>query len=141
MIEIDYTVFFQIANFLVLIFILNIVLYKPIRKILGRRADQMGSLEETISDFQDKFIRDSEDLQKNMTESNREGFREKEDLKGEGLEAESGLLKEAASSAEEKISEAKEEIQGAASDVRQSLEAEVAVFSKELAEKILGRSI
>ena len=141
MLKIDYTVFFQIANFLILLFILNIVLFRPIRKILGQRKDEMTALKQRIEDFLKKFGRHEKDLKENMVEARKEGYQEKEGLKSAGLEQEKTMLQEATSSAEEKIAVAKEEIQQKAADARQSLETEVAAFSKELAEKILGRSI
>jgi len=141
MLKIDYTVFFQIANFLILLFILNIILYRPIRKILGQRKDEMTALQRKIEDFLNRFGRHEKDLKENMVGARKEGYQEKEGLKSEGLEEEKTILQEATSSAEEKLTVAKEEIQQKATDARQSLENEVAAFSKELAEKILGRSI
>ncbi len=45
MLEINNTLIIQIANFLVLLFLLNIILYKPIRKILGQRQEEMRTSE------------------------------------------------------------------------------------------------
>jgi F-type H+-transporting ATPase subunit b len=76
-----------------------------------------------------------------MAGARSQGFKEKENLKGAGLEEEKVMLQEAISSAEDKIGKAKGEIDQNTAQARQSLEEEVRVFSKELAEKILGRSI
>ena len=51
MVSIDESVFFQIANFLLLIWVLNIVLYRPIRNILIQRRDKVNGLEEGIQTF------------------------------------------------------------------------------------------
>ena len=48
------TVFIQIANFLVLLFALNIIFYRPIRRILGRRSEEVRDLHESIVDFREK---------------------------------------------------------------------------------------
>ena len=135
------TVFFQIANFLVLLFILNILLFKPIRKILGQRRDEMHSFEEMIEDFQGKSSQYAKELEENMVGARSDGYREKETLKNAGLDEEKLRLREATSKAEEQINGAKEEIERMALDARQSLEQEVAGFSRDLAKKILGRSI
>ena len=42
MIQINFTLFIQLINFLVLLFILNAILYKPIRAKLKERAEQMA---------------------------------------------------------------------------------------------------
>ena len=135
------TVLFQIANFLILLFILNFIVYRPIRKILGRRGDEVISFQDMIEDFQNRTEKDTKSLQENMAGARSQGFKEKENLKNGGLEEEKVMLQGAISAAEEKIGKAKGEIEQNTAQARQSLEAEVRVFSKELAEKILGRSI
>jgi len=141
MISVDYSLFIQIANFLLLLFLLNIILYRPIRKILGKRSDEMNSFQSMIDDFLSKSTRCEKDLEENKGAARKEGFEEKENFKKEGLEEEKGVLQEAVTKAEEEVNQAKEEIELKITDVRQSLEDEVALFSKDLAEKILGRSI
>ena len=41
MVTLDYTILVQMANFILLIFILNVLLYKPILNIIGKRKSQM----------------------------------------------------------------------------------------------------
>ena len=57
------TFLFQIANFLILLFILNIILYKPIRKILGQRGNEVISFQEMIEDFQNRSEKESKALE------------------------------------------------------------------------------
>ena len=135
------TVLFQIANFLLLLFILNLILYRPIRKILGQRGDEVISFQEMIEDFQNRSDKDAKTLQENMAGARSQGFKEKEGLKSAGIEEEKVMLQQAISSAEGKIGKAKGEIDQDTAQARRSLEEEVRVFSQELAEKILGRSI
>lgn len=137
----NFTVLFQIANFLFLLFVLNIIVYRPIRKILGQRGDEVISFQDMIEDFQNRSEKDAKTLQENMAGARSQGFKEKENLKGAGLEEEKVMLQEAISAAEEKIGKAKGEIDQNTAQARQSLEEELRGFSKELAEKILGRSI
>ena len=141
MLKVDYSLFIQIANFLILLFLLNRILYRPIRRILAERAEQMSTFENTIADFQQKSARDAEDLEKNMKSARKEGFDRKEGLRGEGFEEEKGMLQKATVSAGERIGEATAEIGRHVEDVRKALEKDIGAFSQEVAEKILGRSI
>ncbi|MBW1765438.1 MAG: hypothetical protein JRJ02_00335 [Deltaproteobacteria bacterium] len=140
MLKIDYTLFIQIANFLFLLFLLNILLYRPIRKILSRRAEEINSFQDATGDFQNKSAQYAIELEANMVDARKGGYREKENLKNAGLAKEKGLLQEAITSTEGKIGKAKEEILHKAAEARQSLENEVELFSQELVEKILGKS-
>ena len=137
----NFTLVFQIANFLFLLFILNIILYRPIRKILGQRGNEVVSFQEMIEDFQGRSEKGAKVLEENMAGARSQGFKEKESLKSAGIEEEKVMLQQAISSAEDKIGKAKGEIDQDTAQARRSLEEEVRVFSQELAEKILGRSI
>jgi F-type H+-transporting ATPase subunit b len=135
------TLFVQIANFLFLLFVLNMIFYRPIRGILGRRSEEVKGLHERIGDFREKSDQYDKELEESYKEARGEGFREKDELKKAGVLVEKEVLQEAISSAEKRIGKAKDDIELTLTDVRQSLESELNVFSKELAEKILGRSI
>jgi F-type H+-transporting ATPase subunit b len=135
------TVFILIINFLFLLFVLNIIFYRPIRRILGRRSEEVKGLHKSIEDYREKSDQYVKDLEESYKRARGEGFKEKDRLKKAGTEAEKEILQEAISSAETKIGKAKDEIDCSITDVRQSLEDELNMFSKELAEKILGRNV
>ncbi len=141
MLEINNTLIIQIANFLVLLFLLNIILYKPIRKILGQRQEEMRTSEETIEDLTDRSSQLNEELGQNTSAARKDGFKEKEDRKNEGRDEEAKMVQQAIDSVGEKITKAKGDIAHNMAGLRQSLEKEVSLFSQELAEKVLGRSI
>ena len=137
----DYTLFIQIANFLFLLFVLNILLYKPIRNMLRQRKEQMSSFEDMRNDLLEKSDRYERELEENVQGARMTGVKSKGDLKNEGLDVEKGMLQEASSVAGERIEKAKMEIEHSMAAARQSLQTELAAFSRELAEKVLGRSI
>jgi len=141
MLQIDQSLLIQMGNFLLLVFLLNIFLYRPIRRIIAQRGEEMGSLEHAIREYQGKAEENEKGIQEHMVQARKEGFQVKESLKMEGLEKERRILQESGSTAEQKISKARSEIDEQVKDVRKILDEQVAVFSKELAEKILGRNV
>ena len=141
MLEINNTLIIQIVNFLVLLFLLNIILYKPIRKILGQRQEEMSASEGTIADLTDRSSRLNEELEQNTTAARKDGFKEKEDSKNEGRVEEAKMVQNAVESVGEKVTKSREDTERNMAGLRQSLEKEVTLFSQELAEKVLGRSI
>ena len=141
MLSVDTTLLIQIANFLVLLFLLNIFLFKPIRGILAKRNEEVNALQESIDSFQSRAAESEKGVIEGQTQARKEGVSEKDSLKGQGLEKEQGILQDAVSAAEAKIGSAKKDMEAKMADVRKSLENQVAAFSNELAEKILGRSV
>ena len=141
MLTIDYSLFIQIANFLFLILLLNIIVYRPIRGILNKRKEDMSSTEEITQDWKNKAERNSEEFENRLSETRDEGLKEKGNIKGQGMVEEREMLLNVYSSVEENIDKARLEIQDTISQAKQSLQTEVETFSHELAEKILGRGI
>ncbi|MBW1701113.1 MAG: hypothetical protein JRJ69_03560 [Deltaproteobacteria bacterium] len=141
MLKIDSTLLIQIANFLLLLFFLNIFLYRPIRRILSQRHDETSSLKKTIEDYNDRSEQNERGIEEGVVQARKEGYEQKENVKGQALDEEKAILQEAGSSVEEKKDKADKELGSKIADVRKILEEQVAGFSQELAEKILGRSI
>jgi F-type H+-transporting ATPase subunit b len=141
MLEINSTIIIQIINFLVLLLVLNILLYRPIRGIISRRNNEMYSLQGVVDEFQKKIMQQEVEVEESAVLARKEGYQERERLKGQGLGEEKRILQEASSSAEEKVGQAKKEIDAKLAEVKKTLEEQVSLFSSELAEKILGRSV
>ncbi|MDQ1333244.1 MAG: F-type H+-transporting ATPase subunit b [Thermodesulfobacteriota bacterium] len=141
MLNIDGTVILQIANFLALLFILNFILFKPIRKILARREEEMASRLEMIHNYEGRAERSEKDIEEGQVQARKEGYASKETLKSQGLEDEKRILQEAGAAVEQKLDAAKKEIEAKVAAAKEALEAQIAGFSEELAQKILGRSI
>jgi F-type H+-transporting ATPase subunit b len=131
----DYTLFLQLANFLFLLFILNIILYRPIRQILGKRKAEVDGLQNSVSELEGKANRFAGELEEGMAKARKSGYQEKESLKHQGV------LKEAAAASGERTGQARAAMEKKLAEARGALETELSLFSKELAEKILGRSV
>ncbi len=141
MLNIDGTLILQIANFLVLLMLMNAILYKPIRGILAKREEEMAARQETIDDYQNRVKENEDAIESGLVGARKEGYQEKESLKAQGQDEEKGVLQEAGAAVERKLTEAKQDIESKMAAARETLEGEISGFSNELAGKILGRSV
>lgn len=141
MLEINFTILLQIFTFLLLVFFLNIILFRPIRKVLTRRNEETNSLQTMIDELQNRSEENEKGIEQGMAQARKEGYVEKENFKGQGLEEEKGILQVASTTVEEKIASARKEMEKKIAEARKGLEGEMTDFSNELAEKILGRAI
>ncbi len=135
------TLFIQIANFLLLLFLMNRLVYRPIRNILKARRERMTAFEASIAQFGTQASKNTEALEQGMVLARSEGFQERERCKSEGRDEERVILKQAGAAVEDKIAKARKDLESRMDEVRGLLERQTAVFSKELAEKILGRGV
>jgi F-type H+-transporting ATPase subunit b len=101
----------------------------------------MSVLAHGAADLEAKALEYSNSLEENLASARKLGFSEREGLRGEGLEMEKKLYQEATASAGSKMEEARKRTEMSAGEIRRSLEKEIGLFSKELAEKILGRRV
>ena len=141
MISVDYTFFIQMANFIALIFILNAILYKPIRKILIERKKKIQGYKEGIEGLQRDASETDETFQAKISEARQQGVQEKEALKQTGQEEEKRLISEINQKAQAELEAVRAQIAKDAEDARRGLEKEIKVFSAAIAEKILGRAV
>ncbi|MBN1628030.1 MAG: hypothetical protein JW944_16040, partial [Deltaproteobacteria bacterium] len=106
----DHTLLIQIFSFLLLIFLLNIIVFRPIRNILNKRKEHISSEEDMIRTRAQDAERYSAELEASISDTRKNGFKEKETLKSDGAKEEEKMLKETNSMVEEKINKARKEI-------------------------------
>ena len=143
MVSIDITasLWFQIANFLVLIFLLNVVLYKPIRGILAERKAKFAQMAGEIAATQEGAAAKGEKLEADRALARKDGAQLREELKTEGRGKERELINAATAEMEQTVTKLRAQIADEIGQARNQLKAEVQTFGQELAQKILGRSI
>ena len=141
MISVDFTLFVQMANFILLVFILNTVLYKPIRKILIERKKKIQGYEEDIESVLKDASESEQAFQEKISEARHEGVEKKEALKQSGLEEEKQLISEMNKKAQAELEAVRSQIVKDAQDARQALKKDVKAFSGAIAQKILGRAV
>ncbi len=141
MIEVSGFLFVQMANFIVLIFILNFILYKPIRKILIERKKKIQGLEESIDESQRDAAETDQTFQTKVSEAKMKGHQQKEALKQAGEEEEKQLVEEINRKAQADLEAARAQVAKLAEQARTKLKAETKVFSAAIAKKILGRAV
>ncbi len=137
----DWTLFVQMGNFILLIFILNVILYKPIRQILIERKKKIQGYKEGIEGLERDASESDQAFQARISEARGQGVQEKEALKQTGQEEEKRLTDEINQKARAELEAVCAQIAKDAEDARRGLEKEIGVFSGTIAEKILGRAV
>jgi F-type H+-transporting ATPase subunit b len=137
----DESVFIQIVNFLLIIWILNFVLYKPIRNILIQRKEKIEGLDQNIETITRDAREKDDAFASGIKEARSKGLKEKEVLLQEGAEEEREIIEKINQKAQADLVEVREKIAKDAEDVRASLQQEIDAFAKAIGEKILGRSV
>lgn len=141
MINLDIVLVIQAVNFLVLLFLLNIFLYKPIRKILADRdAEIVASKDKTLAVDQDVREKIAQYEQK-LSEVKADATEKRNALLQAAREEEARLLEAARKDAAAKLAKIRESVEQEAAQAEAFLKAQADSLSNRICEKVLGRSM
>jgi F-type H+-transporting ATPase subunit b len=141
MVNLDGSILLQIANFVLLVWILNMVLYKPIRKILKERADKVAGSQSQIDGALQQVQAKEDAYAEGLRQARVSGQKEKEALMQTAAEEEKAIIDAINESAQLELKAAKEKIAQEMGAVKLSLEAEIDAFADAIGKKILGRAV
>lgn len=141
MITMDITLVFQMINIIVLMFLLNGVLYKPVLQILRDRSQKMKGTQGEIEKFEKNARLRQEEVDKKMIEASSKAKAALDGARAEaaaaGSEKLAAIKAEAEAGKEKKMAELKNQIDGAVKGLQDNLSG----FASDMASKILGRSL
>jgi F-type H+-transporting ATPase subunit b len=141
MIDIDWTLYAQLINFLLLVFLLNVVLFRPIRSIIRDRQAKMLAQEAEINLLLDQDRSLEDEIKEKLAEARRAGAGARENLKQEGAQAEATLLEEVKRQVEAEWATVEKKIKADMAKARKALQTQAQSFAQLLATKILGREL
>lgn len=141
MITVNFTLLVQLANFLILLVILNHFLFKPVLRVLDERAklvsesaelkEKLGQLTaESIGEYESRLLKAKQEAMGIRTSGRNaamEDFRRK--------------VQEARGAGEQHLDKARKEITAEAGRSRESLAAEARTLADGIAAKLLGRKM
>ncbi|MDI6852486.1 MAG: hypothetical protein QME75_02615 [Deltaproteobacteria bacterium] len=141
MIALDWTVFVQIVNFLLLVYLLNLVLFRPLRQGLKARQAEIISFEGDVAQLNVNEQGVLNQIQENLAEARRQGLSQREALRQEGSQAEASLLEKVKQEVDEEWAKVEKKIKEDMAKARKALQAQAQDFAQALAAKIIGREL
>ena len=137
----DWTFLLQMANFLILMWIMNVILFKPIRNVLIQRKNRVSGLEESIV-ASEKDVKDKEEaFMVGIRDARAKGMKQKELLIAEATEEEKKIISAINEKAQADLAEVRGQITKEAQAAKDSLMQEIEDFSEAIGQKILGRAL
>ncbi|RZB37038.1 MAG: F-type H+-transporting ATPase subunit b [Desulfobacteraceae bacterium Eth-SRB2] len=137
----DWTLFVQMANFLLIVWALNIILFRPIRNILIQRKEKIVTLEQNIETSDKGAKEKNEAFDSGIREARTKGLNEKNALLSEAAGQEREIIDKINQKAQADLVEVREKIAKDAEAIRASLQKEIDTFASAIGEKILGRAV
>ena len=141
MISIDYTLWVQMANFLILMFILNLLLYKPILGIIDKRKKQLQDTEEEIKRLNQSVEERMAAYEEKLRQAKMDAVEKKQEIIKEGAERAKSIIDAAKGEIPGMMENFHGEMNREVDEARRTLTNQSKKISVEIAEKLLGRSL
>ena len=140
MVDINWTVGIQIVNFLILIFALNVILYKPIRKILIERRTKVEGLSNGIDATGRQAVEKDQAFNAGLKEARAKGQKAKEEMVQAAAEEERKVIGQILDKARDELVAVQSQVAKDVDAVKAALEKDVDAFADAITQKILGRT-
>ena len=141
MINFDVTILYQFVHFLILLFILNFILFKPVLKALDKRQNAIKGLTDGV----ERARQDTIDLERNyestFVEKRKPIIGSRDAVVSEANKEAVHMIEKARNELSAELAKIKSEIELEGKKVYDALKSDVGKLSTEAAQKILKRSI
>ncbi|NTW17653.1 MAG: ATP synthase F0 subunit B [Syntrophaceae bacterium] len=141
MISIDYTLLIQMVNFVVLMFILNLLLYKPVLGIIDKRKKNLQDIEEEIKRLNQSVDERMAAYEEKLRLAKMQALEKKQEIMGEGAEQAKSFIEAAKGDIPGMMEKFHADMNREVDEARRILTNQSRKISIEIAEKLLGRSL
>lgn len=137
----DGTLILHVIIILVMVYVLNATLYKPINQILESREKRtrgrLSEAQEVMKRVQEKIA----EHERSLRQARSEAYARAESLRAEAMNQRQQKVNEVRAQLAQSIAQEKEAIAGQVAQARTSLEVESRQLAREIGSRVLNRSI
>lgn len=141
MIDINSTLLWQLANFIVLLIALNFILFKPIRQVMLEREQGISSALGDARAAQERMQAILEQYNASLAEAKQKAATTYNTVYQQGLDAQRDMISAERAKAAELLDKARKEIAAASATARVDLRKDAERLSQEITSKLLGRAV
>lgn len=141
MINLNVTLIIQLAIVLTLMVILSQIVFRPFLGVLQARKNKLDGAAQQARELQQRAEELIQRYREAILGAQAQGAAIRDQIRKEGLEKESAILKKAAEEADQLLKEMRMKIAAEVGSARAALKLQAQNLSREIAEKILGRRL
>ena len=138
MLEVNGWFFVQLANFLMLMFLLNNILFKPIMKLFRDREDSTKGALESAHSMDRKKDDVLAQIEEKLSGARTEARSIFENLSNEGLGVQKSTVQSAQNESIEINKKSRVELEAATARAKNALKLDIEAFSRPIVEKLVG---
>ena len=140
MIELNITFIIQLVNFLILLAVLNVIIYRPIRHVVQQRSDRMANDMTEIESFNQTAKDKLQEYEVTLDNARKEGVEVRNGFKQEGVDQEKQIVNQASAESSKELAATRQELQSEAEEARKKLKKQVKGYAKLVADRVIVQS-
>lgn len=139
LITINETLVIQLISFLLFLFILNRIMIRPLRQVMGEREDLLGQISQDISSTEEAYLGIGRQIESQENDARRAAFKLREEIEAAGKDTAANVLAKAREQINALKTKSIEETAAQLAAARQEIEKEALVISDQMIASLLGR--
>ena len=140
LISINETLILQIISFLIFLFIINRIMFRPLRKVMNERESYIENIQKDIVEAENQFEDLTNQIQAQEKAVRNEAFAQKEQLEASGGQQAAEILASTREEINTLRAEAQKEVDARISAARKYVQKESQDLAKNIIETVLYRS-
>ncbi|MBA4422580.1 MAG: hypothetical protein C0390_05675 [Syntrophus sp. (in: bacteria)] len=141
MVSLDYSLGIQIVNFIILIFILNRLLYKPLLSMIDKRRQRFAESEAEIRRLQGTVEQKMAAYDEKLRQAKTTAIEQKNEIIRQGAEEAKGIIDVVRAEIPGLMEQFQVRMAGEIDAAKRTLSSQSQKLSVEIAEKVLGRGL
>jgi F-type H+-transporting ATPase subunit b len=141
LISINETLIFQVISFLIFLFIINRILFRPLRRTMAEREVYIENVQKDIIDAQNQIKDLTKQIQKQEKAVRNEAFEQQAKLEASGDRQAAEILTSVRKEVNVSKEQARKDIEAQISAARKHIQKEAEDLAKKIIEKVLHRSL
>ena len=137
MLDLNITLVFQLVNFFIAIFVLNILLIRPIREIIKKRNGVMDNLAGEADSFESQAAERLANYEAELARARQDAGLTREEGRNAGLTEQQGIVGTVQKSARDILADTRRSLRGQAEATLSELRNQVSDFSARLADRLI----
>ncbi len=139
--DLDGTIFVQLAIFFIAFFILRELVFKPMMTLFDAREEAIDGARKEAKAMEQEALDKGVTFDEEMRKVRLEAGEERDKLRGEGLRLEREMLDKVRNETNQVLADAEKKMTAEAAKVRTELESQIPLIAKQIATQLLGREV
>lgn len=141
LISINETLIAQLASFLIFLYIINRIMFKPLLSVLNEREDHIDKMYREITEAEEELDKVKRMLSKNEKAVKKEAFSIRQKLESDGQTRADQILQEALNQIEVMRESGRVEVRAQLEEAKKSIQKESEILVHQIMEKVLERRL